>query len=87
VPGYAPAGVRVVAPGAGGAVYQPANWAVVAACGPLHRAGLAGPTGVPSFQAFEKRIQPGCCDAANLSAIEEISIIVEGDLTLTADNK
>jgi hypothetical protein len=87
VPGYAPAGVRPVAPEAGGVVYQPANWAAFAASGPLHLAGLASPTGVPSFEAFEARIQPGCCDAANLSAIEEISTIVEGDRTLTLDNR
>jgi hypothetical protein len=83
-------------PNQGGAFYQPAQWAAAVPGGGasfgrgLRQAGLAHDCGVPSFEAFERQIQPGCACGGNYqqaAAMRDITVHIDADMTLTPDNR
>jgi hypothetical protein len=91
-----PGVVILMDPNQGGTGYQPAQWAAVVPGGGasfgrgLREAGLTHDCGVPSFEAFEQYIEPGCnCfgNSQQVAAINDISARTDADLTLTRENK
>jgi hypothetical protein len=58
--------------------------------GPLRAAGLAHDCGVPSFDAFVARVEPGCncCSGAfQGAALQDIARHIDTDQTLTPSNR